>query len=141
MSVPSGSTNRSTPVIYSMQNAELDDVAKVFAKAFYQDPNTAYFFGLERQLSHAGNITRSSELGLLRRIRWYHRVLVDMIHSGGGEVDVLVTPAEGGELGHIAGTATWLNPGGDADLSVMKLLFSGILIGLLRSLGPGGLSL
>jgi hypothetical protein len=122
-----------------MQNAELDAVADVFAKAFYQDSNTAYFFGLERPLPHAGNITDSSELRLLRRIRRYHRILVDMIHRSGGEVDVLAVPAEGGEPERIVGTAAWLKPGGDMVPPVMKILFSCILVNLLRSLGLGGL--
>jgi len=126
-------------MIRGMQNAELDDIAEVFAKAFYQDPNTAYFFGLEQPPPCVGNITHSSELRLLRRIRWYHRILVNMIHSGGGEVDVLVTPAEDGELGYIAGTAAWLKPGGDMNSPVMKVLLSGIPVGLLYSLGLGGL--
>lgn len=122
-----------------MQNAELDTVADVFAKAFYQDSYTAYFFGLERPLPHVGNITSSNELRTLRRIRRYHRFLVDMIHRSGGEVDVLVIPAEGGGLGRIVGAAAWVKPGGSVDLPVMRLLFSGILINLLRSLGLGGL--
>ena len=122
-----------------MQNAELDTVADVFAKAFYQDSNTAYFFGLERPLPHVGNIADSNELRMLRRIRRYHRVLVDMIHRNGGEVDVLVVPAEGGGLGRIVGAAAWVKPGGGVDPPVMRVLFSGILINLLRSLRLGGL--
>jgi len=139
MSVPSESTNQSAPVIRSMRNAEPDAVADVFARAFYQDSNTAYFFGLERPLSHVGNITDSSELRLLRRLRRYNRVLVDVIRRSGGEIDVLVVPAEDGGIERIVGAAAWLRPGGDIGPPVMRVLFSGILVNLLRSLGLGGL--
>ena len=123
-----------------MQTTELDAVADVFAKAFCQDSNTAYFFGLERPLLHAGNITDSKDLRLLRRIRRYHRILVDMIFRGGGEVDVLVVPGEDGELGRVVGVAAWLKPGRDIDPPITRILFSGILMNLLRSLGLSGLT-
>jgi hypothetical protein len=140
MSVPSKSTNQSIrPTIRSMQNTELDAVADVLAKAFYQDSNTAYLFGLKRPLPYVGNITDSGELRVLHRIRRYRRTLVDKIRQSGGEVDVLVAPVEGEELDHIVGTAVWLKPGGNVDLPVVKGLFSGIFVNLLRSLGLGGL--
>lgn len=144
MLVPSDSesTIKPTPVIRTMQDNELETVADIFAKAFFQDSSTAYVFGLERPPPNVGNITDRYGLRLLRRTRRYNRTLLSTIRKSGGEIDVIVVPAEDDGPGCIVGAAAWLKPGRTRDPLVLNVLFPGtarVLVNLLRSLGPAGL--
>jgi hypothetical protein len=145
MLVPSDSEStipEPTPVIRTMRDAELEAVANVFAKAFFHDSSTAYVFGLERPPPNVGNITDPYGLRLLRRTRRYNRTLLSTIRRSGGEIDVIVVPAEDDGPECIVGAAAWLKPGGTRDPLVLNALFPGtarVLVNLLRSLGPSGL--
>ena len=67
----------------------------------YKGSNTGDFFSLEQQLPHVRDIIDSKDLRLLRCIRRYHHILVDMAYGSSDEVDVFAIPAESGGLGRI----------------------------------------